>query len=90
MHPLTFHELGSNFDLNRVIERGAIPSIYFSDDPQSDLHAYTGSYLQQEIVAEGATRNIPAFSRFLKVAALCNATIVNFTNVANEGYSDSP
>ena len=84
MHPLTFHELGSNFDLNRVIERGAIPSIYFSDDPQSDLHAYTGSYLQQEIVAEGATRNIPAFSRFLKVAALCNATIVNFTNVAND------
>src|SRR3990167_2655327 len=84
MHPLTFHELGSNFDLNRVIERGAIPSIYFSDDPQSDLHAYTGSYLQQEIVAEGATRNIPAFSRFLKVAALCNAAIVNFTNVAND------
>jgi predicted AAA+ superfamily ATPase len=40
--------------------------------------------LQQEIIAEGATRNIPAFSRFLKVAALCNGTIVNFTNVAND------
>jgi predicted AAA+ superfamily ATPase len=84
LHPLTFHELGSHFDLNRVVERGTIPSIYFSDDPQSDLHAYSGSYLQQEIVAEGAVRNIPAFSRFLKVSALCNGTIVNFTNVAND------
>jgi predicted AAA+ superfamily ATPase len=46
--------------------------------------AYTGSYLQQEIVSEGLTRNIPAFSRFLRVAALCNGTIVNFTNVAND------
>jgi predicted AAA+ superfamily ATPase len=40
--------------------------------------------LQQEIVAEGATRNIPAFSRFLRIAALCNGTIVNFTNIAND------
>jgi len=84
LHPLTFNELGSHFDLNRVVERGTIPSIYFSDDPQSDLNAYSGSYLQQEIVAEGVTRNIPAFSRFLKVSALCNGKIINFTNVAND------
>src|SRR3989304_4684054 len=84
LHPLTFNELGSHFDLNRVVERGTIPSIYFSDDPQSDLNAYSGSHLQQEIVAEGVTRNIPAFSRFLKVSALCNGKIINFTNVANE------
>lgn len=58
--------------------------MYFSDDPHADLAAYAGAYLQQEIVAEGATRNISAFSRFLKVAAYCNATIVNFTNVASD------
>jgi predicted AAA+ superfamily ATPase len=34
--------------------------------------------------AEVATRNIPAFGRFLRIAALCNATMVNFTNVAND------
>ena len=84
MHPLTYQELGNQFDLFRTIERGLLPSIYLSDDPRADLHAYTGSYLQQEIVAEGTTRNIPAFSRFLKVAALCNGTIVNFTNVSND------
>jgi len=43
-----------------------------------------GTYLQQEIVAGGAVRNIPAFSRFLRIAALCNSSIVNFTSVAND------
>jgi len=84
MHPLTYRELGNQFDLFKAIERGLLPSIYLSDDFRADLQAYTGSYLQQEIVAEGVTRNIPAFSRFLKVAALCNGTIVNFTNVSND------
>ena len=84
LHPLTYRELGGQFDLSRAVERGLLPSVYFSDDPHADLQAYAGSYLQQEIVAEGATRNVPAFSRFLKVAALCNGSIVNFTKVAND------
>ena len=84
LHPLTYKELGDRFDLRRATERGLLPSIYLSDDPRADLQSYAGAYLQQEIVAEGATRNVPAFSRFLKVAAFCNGTIVNFTNVAND------
>jgi predicted AAA+ superfamily ATPase len=84
LHPLTHKELGDKFNLNSAIGHGLLPSIYFSDDPQEDLRAYAGLYLQQEIVAEGATRNVPAFSRFLSVAALCNGTIVNFTNVSND------
>ncbi|MBI2061891.1 MAG: ATP-binding protein [Nitrospirae bacterium] len=84
LHPLTYRELGSHFDLGRAVSRGLLPSVYFSDDPAADLEAYTGAYLQQEILAEGATRNVPAFSRFLRVAALCNATVINFTNVAND------
>jgi uncharacterized protein len=84
LHPLTSAELGTRFDLARAVERGLLPSIYFSDEPQADLQAYTGLYLQQEVMAEGATRNVPAFSRFLKVASHCNGTIVNFTNVASD------
>jgi predicted AAA+ superfamily ATPase len=84
LHPLTARELGDRFDLRRAVERGTLPAIYLSDEPRADLESYAGAYLQQEIVAEGATRNVPAFSRFLRVAALCNATIVNFTNVAND------
>jgi len=84
MHPLTYRELGNQFNLFKAVERGLLPSIYLSDDPGADLQSYTGSYLQQEIIAEGVTRNVPAFSRFLKVAALCNGTVVNFTNVSND------
>lgn len=84
LHPLTWKELGDRFELDRAMSRGLLPFIYFSDDHDADLQAYAGLYLQQEIVAEGATRNVPAFSRFLKVAALCNGTIVNFTKVSND------
>jgi len=84
LYPLSSRELGDRFDLARAVERGLLPSIYFSDDPAADLLAYAGTYLQQEVIAEGATRNVPAFSRFLRVAALCNATVVNFTQVASD------
>jgi len=84
LHPLTYRELGADFNLNHAIQRGLLPSIYFSDDPRADLESYAGLYLQQEIMAEGATRNIPAFSRFLKIAAHSNGGIVNFTNIASD------
>ncbi len=84
LYPLSFRELGKRFDLRKALSRGLLPSIYFSDDPQADLKAYVGNYLQQEIVAEGAIRNVPAFSRFLRIAGFCNGTIVNFTKVASD------
>ena len=84
LHPFVTAELGARFDLKRALNAGLIPSIYFSDDFKADLRAYVGNYLTLEIAAEALTRNIPAFTRFLTVAALCNATIVNFTNVASD------
>lgn len=84
LHPLSYYELKEHFEMKKAVERGLIPSIYFSSEPREDLLAYAGLYLQQEIIAEGLTRNIPAFSRFLKIAAFCNATIVNFTKVSND------
>ncbi|MEC7417210.1 MAG: DUF4143 domain-containing protein [SAR324 cluster bacterium] len=41
-------------------------------------------YLQEEVAAEGLARNIPAFSRFLEVAALYNGTLLNYANIAND------
>ncbi len=84
LHPFTSQELGKRFQLKQALHRGLLPSLYFSDEPDADLEAYTGTYLQEEIVAEGATRNVSAFSRFLKVAALCNGTMLNFTNLGND------
>lgn len=84
LHPFVTVELGKLFDLNRALNTGLIPSVYFSNEPKKDLASYVGAYLKTEIAAEALTRNVPAFSRFLGVAALCNAKIVNFSNVAND------
>lgn len=84
LHPLSFCELKEQFDLERAINQGLLPSIYFSDAPEEDLTSYIGLYLKEEIAAEGLVRNIPAFSRFLEVAAWCNARLINYSKIAND------
>lgn len=84
LHPFIYRELGNEFDLLRALDVGLLPSIYFSDAPYEDLESYAGDYLKNEIAAEGLTRNMPAFSRFLEVAALCNGQMINFTEVGND------
>jgi predicted AAA+ superfamily ATPase len=61
-----------------------LPPIYFSDNAREDLGAYVGNYLKEEIAAEALTRNVPAFSRFLEVAALCHGTMLNYAAVASD------
>src|SRR5262244_2553195 len=48
LHPLSARELGDRFDLSRAVRYGLLPSIYASDEPEADLEAYAGAYLQQE------------------------------------------
>lgn len=84
LHPFTYRELGDQFSLDRALDRGLLPSIYFSGNPREDLGAYVGNYLKEEIAAEAVTRNVPAFSRFLEVAALCHGTMLNFSQVASD------
>lgn len=83
LHPFVSREL-DDLDLLRALNHGLLPPIYLSDEPDLDLAAYAGLYLQEEIAAEGVTRNIPAFSRFLEVAALCNGTLLNYSNIASD------
>ena len=58
---------------------GLLPPIHGSDDPREDLRAYVGTYLKEEIADEGLTRNLPAFARFLEVAAACSGKMFNKT-----------
>ena len=46
--------------------------------------AYVGGYLKEEIRAEGLVRSIWSFSRFLEVAALTNAHVLNYTSVSSD------
>ena len=84
LHPFIRAELKEKFSLELAVNRGLLPSVYFSDDPEADLESYVSLYLQQEIANEGLTRNLPAFSRVLEVAALCQAEQTDFTAISND------
>ena len=84
LHPFSAAELGNDFDLDRAINHGLVPGIWNSDAPDEDLAGYVSLYLEQEILQEGATRNLPAFSRFLEVAALSNGEQINYQSIASD------
>ncbi|HLD46170.1 MAG TPA: DUF4143 domain-containing protein [bacterium] len=81
MTPLSSLEV-DRFDLEDIMVSGLLPPHYLSRNPIEDLRAYIADYLKEEIAAEALTRNIPAFSQFLKVAALTSSELLNYTNVA--------
>lgn len=84
LHPFSVSELGDAFNLDRAVNFGLLPSIWFSDEPEEDLADYLDEYLRQEIIADGATRNLPAFSRFLEVAALCNGEQIDYSAISRD------
>lgn len=84
LFPLIADEYGDDFSLARFVESGSLPTHYLSDDLESDLATYIGTYLQTEIANEGLTRSIPAFSRFLDVAGLCHGEQINFAKMSSD------
>ncbi|MEX2382105.1 MAG: DUF4143 domain-containing protein [Opitutales bacterium] len=89
LFPLTSAEI-SHFSLDRAINHGLLPRHYIEDNPGPLLQAYVGEYLREEILAESLTRNLPAFQRFLEVAALSNGQVVNLSGIAREVGVSAP
>ncbi len=83
LFPLVSAEI-EDFSLQRALDHGLLPPHYLANDPSPLISAYVSDYLREEVLAEALTRNLPAFQRFLEVAALSNGQIVNYTNVARE------
>lgn len=87
LFPLTHEELEENFNLEDVLHHGSLPKIITTqnaDDKNRLLKGYVDTYLKEEIQQEALTRNIPAFARFLELAAHENGNILNFQNIARE------
>lgn len=84
MHPFVREELKDEFSLERALSFGLMPSHYFASEPGRNLKDYVGLYLKEEIMAEGVTRNLQTFSRFLEVAASSHGQLINYTKVAND------
>ncbi len=84
LHPLLPQELGTDFDLERVLRYGTVPLIWGAEDPGATLQAYAQLYLREEIRAEAVVRNLPGFVRFLPVAALFHAQTLNVAALARD------
>ncbi len=84
MHPFSASELKERFELDRAVNYGLLPPVCFSEEPEEDLADYVDEYLRQEIIAEGATRNLPAFSRFLEIAALSNGEQIDYSSISRD------
>ena len=84
MHPFSWSEIRDRFSLDRALNHGLLPPHYLSDDPDEGLASYVDRYLTEEIAAEGLARSLPGFARFLQTAALTNAQVLNYSNVARD------
>jgi uncharacterized protein len=87
---LTAAEIGREFDLDRMLNHGYLPTMYMADRPQRLLNAYVADYLKEEVAAEGLVRNLPVFSEFLNAASLSDTALVNFSTIARDCGVSSP
>lgn len=83
MTPLCTPELG-DFDIEKAVVSGFIPSHFLSPEPIQELRAYLADYLKEEIAAEAVIQNIPAFAEFLRIAATTSGELLNYTNVSRD------
>jgi predicted AAA+ superfamily ATPase len=84
MHPFLPEEVGSDFDLARVLAGGAVPVVWRAPEREAALLAYARMYLREEIQAEAAVRNLSGFARFLPIAALFHGQMLNAASLSRD------
>ncbi len=84
LHPLVLQELGDDFDIQRYLRQGGLPAAWSRPEPADFLKAYVGTYLREEGLQEGITRNLGAFYRFLEAASFSQAQLLNISAVARD------
>ena len=84
MYPFLPAELGAAFDLDVALRFGTIPLVWSSAEREETLRAYVQTYLREEVKGEALVRNLPGFARFLPVAALFHAQVLNVAGAARD------
>jgi len=84
MYPLTVVELGDSFCLKKSLAWGHLPAIPSEKKPDFFLKAYVQTYLREEVLQEGLTRNLGSFSRFLETASFSQGSVLNISEIARE------
>lgn len=91
LFPLTFNEAAGHISLSDYIDWGGLPAVVTDlSNRQETLATYVETYLRQELIEEGLIRKLAPFARFLKVAGLYNAQILNVENIAREAHLKRP
>lgn len=88
MDTLSLSELPSErLDLDSLLLYGSLPHVVQTPknaDKNRELESYVSTYLEEEIRAEAAVRQLGNFSRFLELAAIESGQIVNFSKMATD------
>ena len=87
LFPFTAAELGLDFSVAKAQQHGMLPTIHDIEKnvvPEKYLSAYVQTYLRDEIVAEGLTRQAGAFARFLEAAGFSQGQPLNISAVSRE------
>lgn len=90
MHPFMAAELGKEFSLEGALQHGMLPVVMTSQDKESQIQAYSGLYLREEVQAEGLVRNIGSFARFMEAVSFSHGAVLNLSNVSRECQVSRP
>lgn len=87
MYALNEHETNFTISFNQRLRLGMLPMSLLADDDKDRedyLRSYVETYLNEEIKAEGLTRNIGNFARFLDIASILAGTQANVSGIARD------
>lgn len=84
MHPLVIQEIGEMFNIKHAVQNGLLPAVIGHENPKRYLATYTQTYVREEVLEEGLTRNRGAFTRFLEAASFSQGQTVNLSEIARE------
>ena len=84
LHPFMAAELGKAFSLEKALETGMLPLVWFAGEPQQTLKSYHALYVKEEVQAEALVRSIPAFTRFLEAVSFSHGSVLSVSAVARE------
>jgi len=86
MYPLTCEELRSAFHLGHSLQYGHLPAVFSEPNPAKYLSSYIHTYLKEEVLQEGLTRNLSGFTRFLEIASMSQGQVINMSEIAREVF----
>ena len=87
LHPFTATELGTQFNLDRAIRFGLLPTVvgeHALGDPWEYLRGYVGTYLREEVQQKALVRNLGAFHRFPEAAGFSQTSPLHVQAVASD------